>query len=43
MANGNALPDEVEVNLDMFGALMLNKVGREVDSADVVAVDVSAL
>jgi hypothetical protein len=33
----------VEVNLDMLCALMLNGVGGEVDSADVVAVDESAL
>jgi hypothetical protein len=43
ITDGNAFPDEVEVNLDMLCALMLNGVGGEVDSADVVAVDESAL
>jgi hypothetical protein len=35
--------DEVEVDLDMLGALMLNMVGGEVDDAKVVIVDESAL
>jgi hypothetical protein len=33
----------VEVDLDMLYILMLNGVGGEVDGADVVAVDGSAL
>jgi hypothetical protein len=37
--DGNTFPDEVEVDLDMLGTLMLNGVAREVDGADVVAVD----
>jgi hypothetical protein len=37
----NILADEVEINLNMFGALMLDEVGGEVDSVDVVAVDQS--
>jgi hypothetical protein len=37
--NGNTFPDEMEVNLHMFGALMLYRVGGEVDGADIVAVD----
>jgi hypothetical protein len=41
--DGNAFPDEVEVDLDMLCALMLNGVGGEVDGADVIAVDDSAL
>jgi hypothetical protein len=40
--DGRAFPDEVEVDLYMLGALMLNRVGGEVDSTDVVAVDESA-
>jgi hypothetical protein len=39
----NAFPDEVEVDLDMLCALVLNRVGGEVDGAEVVAVDESAL
>ena len=37
--NGNTFSDEMEVDLHMFGALMLNRVGGEVDGADIVAVD----
>jgi hypothetical protein len=37
--DGNALTDEVEINLSMLGALMLDGVGGEVDRADVVIVD----
>jgi hypothetical protein len=37
--DGNALTDEVEINLNMLGALMLDGVGGEVDRADVVIVD----
>jgi hypothetical protein len=43
ITDGNAFPDEVEVNLDMLCALVLNGVGGKVDGADVVAVDESAL
>ena len=39
ITNGNPLPDKVEINLNMFGSLMLNRVGGHVDGADVVAVD----
>jgi hypothetical protein len=35
--------DEVEVDLDILGALMLNGIGGEVDGTDVVIVDESAL
>jgi hypothetical protein len=36
-------PNEMDVDLDMLGALILNKVGGEVDDVDVVTVDESAL
>jgi hypothetical protein len=36
-------PDEVEVDLDMPCTLVLNGVGGEVDGADVIVVDESAL
>ena len=38
ITNGNPLPDEVEVNLNMLGALMLNRIGGHVDCTDVVAI-----
>jgi hypothetical protein len=37
--DGNALVDKVKINLNMFGALVLNGVGGEVDGADVIALD----
>ena len=39
VSNGDAFADEVEINLNMFRALVLDGVGGEVDGADVVAVD----
>jgi hypothetical protein len=41
--DGNVFLDEVEVDLDIICMLVLNGVGEEVDVADVVAVDESAL
>ena len=38
ITNGNPLPDEVEVNLNMLGALMLNWIGGHVDGADVITI-----
>jgi hypothetical protein len=38
IANGNTLADEVEVNLNMLRALMLNRVGGHVDDTDVVTI-----
>jgi hypothetical protein len=37
--NGDMLADEVEVNFNMLGALMLDGFGGEVDRTDVVTVD----
>jgi hypothetical protein len=37
--HGNALAGKVKINLNMFGALVLNEVGGEVDGTDIVAVD----
>jgi hypothetical protein len=37
--DGNALTDKVEVNLNMLGVLVLDRVGGEVDGVDVVTVD----
>jgi hypothetical protein len=40
--DGDTLADEVEVELDMHRALMLDGVGREVHGADVITVDEGA-
>jgi hypothetical protein len=37
--NGNALTDEVEINLDMLRALMLNRVSGQVDNTDIVTIN----
>jgi hypothetical protein len=39
ISDGDALADEVEIDLNMLVALMLDVVGREVYRADVVTVD----
>jgi hypothetical protein len=38
-SKGDSFTDEVQVNLNMFGALVLNGVAGEVDCANIVAVD----
>jgi hypothetical protein len=43
ITDGNTLTDEMEVDLDVLCTLVLNGVGGEVDDADVVTVDESAL
>jgi hypothetical protein len=43
ITDGHAFPHKVEVDLDKLRALVLNGVGGEVDGADVVTVDESAL
>jgi hypothetical protein len=35
ITDGNAFPDEVDVDLDMLCTLMLNGVGGEVDCANI--------
>jgi hypothetical protein len=42
LTDGGHLSNKMEINLHMLGALMLNGVGGEVHSADVVAVDKNA-
>jgi hypothetical protein len=42
LTDGNLLSDKMKINLHMLRALILNGVGGEVHSADVVAVDESA-
>jgi len=39
ITSSNLLPNEMEVNLDVLGALMLNRVGGHVDGANVVTID----
>jgi hypothetical protein len=36
---GHALANKVKINLDMFGMLMLDRVGGHVDSTDVVTIN----
>ena len=38
ITNGDPFADEVEMNLDMLGSLMLNRIGGHVDGADVVTI-----
>jgi hypothetical protein len=39
ISDGDMVADEVEINLNMLGALMLDGVGGEVDRADVLILD----
>jgi hypothetical protein len=39
LTNDHILSDKMEINLQMFDALMLNGVGGEVHDADIVTVD----
>jgi hypothetical protein len=39
VSNSNTLMDEVEINHNMLGALMLDGVNGEVDDVDIVVVD----
>jgi hypothetical protein len=41
--NDDLVTDEVEINLNMFRALMLNWVGRQVNGTDIVAIDKCAV
>jgi hypothetical protein len=41
--NGHAFPHKVNVDLNMFDVLVLNRVGAQVDDVDVIAVDKSVL
>jgi hypothetical protein len=36
---GVSLSDEVQVDLNMLGSLMLNRVGGEINCADIITVD----
>jgi hypothetical protein len=39
ISDGDMVADEVEINLNMLGVLMLDGVGGEVDRADVLILD----
>jgi hypothetical protein len=41
VSDGNVLTDEVEINFNMLGALVLDEVDGDVDGTDVVIVDQS--
>jgi hypothetical protein len=41
--NGDLVTNEVEIDLNMLRALMLNRVGRQVDDTDIVAIDKCAV
>jgi hypothetical protein len=43
ISDGDTLANEVEINLNMLRALMLDGVGGEVDCANVIAVDQGSL
>ena len=43
VTNSHLFPNKVNVQLDMLGAAMMNRVGGEVDRGDIVAVDHSGL
>jgi hypothetical protein len=36
---GDSLSDEVEVDLNMLGSLMLNRVGGEINGADIITIN----
>jgi uncharacterized protein YacL (UPF0231 family) len=40
--NDDLLSNKMEINLHMFDALMLNRVGRQLEGVDVVTVDKGA-
>jgi hypothetical protein len=42
VSHNNAFMNEVEINPNMLGVMILDVVGGEVDSAEIVAVDQSA-
>ena len=38
-SDSHTVPDKMQVNFNMFGALMLHWIGREIDYTDIVIVD----
>ena len=39
LTEGDTLPNKVEINLNVLRALMLDRIGGEVDSTDVVSIN----
>ena len=39
ITNSHALSNKVEINLDVLGTLMLNRIGGHVDSTDVITIN----
>ena len=39
MTEGDTLLNKVQINLNVLRALMLDRIGREVDSTDVIAIN----
>ena len=42
-ASAHTFTNEMKVDLDMFGALMLHRVSREINCTDIVTVDNSGM
>jgi hypothetical protein len=42
-SGSNLVTNKVQINLDVLGALMLHRVGREINDIDVVVVNNSTL
>lgn len=41
LTNSNHVTDKIHINLNMFGSLMLNRVGRQIDGTNIITVDKS--
>jgi hypothetical protein len=41
LTEGDTLPNKVEINLNMLRAFMLDQIGGEVDSTDIVTINQS--
>jgi hypothetical protein len=39
LPNDNLITDEVDIDLNILRVLMLNRVGRQVDDNDIIAID----
>ena len=39
VTKGDPFPNEVKINLNVLGTLMLNRIGGHVDCTDIVTVD----
>ena len=39
LTSSNHVTDKMYINLNMFGPLMLNRVGRQIDGTNIITVD----